>query len=79
VVELWVRLATKTINNMLQKLHRLYEQRKTEPAGTVDPGDYWRRWLSWAIGGLSQDKHCSINRHIDEITASSLPDPSALT
>jgi RNA-directed DNA polymerase len=47
-----LRLARKTLTNALEKWHRLYEQRKTAPESAVDPGAYWRRWCSWATGGL---------------------------
>jgi RNA-directed DNA polymerase len=65
-----LRLARKTLTNALEKWHRLYEQRKTAPESAVDPGAYWRRWCSWARGGLTQESQNSINALIDEITVS---------
>jgi RNA-directed DNA polymerase len=65
-----LRLARKTLTNALEKWHRLYEQRKTAPESAVDPGAYWRRWCSWARGGLTQESRNSINALIDEITVS---------
>jgi RNA-directed DNA polymerase len=65
-----LRLARKTLTNALEKWHRLYEQRKTAPESAVDPGAYWRRWCSWARGGLTQESQNSINALIDELTVS---------
>lgn len=48
-------LATKTIDNMLVKMHRLYEQKKTaspDKENAIDLGAYWRRWWGWVRGGL---------------------------
>lgn len=73
-----LRLATKTINNMLQKLHRLYEQKKTAPESAVSPGAYWRRWLSWARGGLSRVNQHNINCYISEIASFYLLNPLTL-
>lgn len=74
-------LTTKTINHVLVKMHRLYEQKITalpDPENAVDLGAYWRRWCGWARGGLSHDHQHSISQLIDEIAASCLPDPPAL-
>ena len=48
-------LATKTMDNMLVKMHRLYEQKKTaspDKENAIDLGAYWRRWWGWVRGGL---------------------------
>jgi hypothetical protein len=51
-------LATKTIDNMLAKMHRLYEQKKTAPESAVDLGAYYRGWWGWARGGLDASGIC---------------------
>ncbi|MEN8133620.1 MAG: hypothetical protein ABFS45_26340 [Pseudomonadota bacterium] len=51
--ETQLNVATKTIENFVARLHRLYEQQKTAPAGAVILGDYVRRWWQWVGSGLS--------------------------
>jgi len=47
-------LSARTIENGLQKLHRLYEQKKTAPEGAAILGEYTKRWRRWATAGLKQ-------------------------
>ncbi len=77
-----LRLAGKTMTNALEKLHRLYEQKKTAPPETgsaVDLGAYWRRWCGWAEGGLSPHNKQSIYCALNAITAFLQPSPRSLT
>jgi RNA-directed DNA polymerase len=49
-------LAEKTVLNTMNRMHRLYEQKKTaclDKGNAACLGAYWRRWLSWAGGGLA--------------------------
>lgn len=47
-------LAVKTIENALDRLHRLYEQQKTAPdKGAAVLGDYLRRWKRWTTAGMN--------------------------
>ena len=48
-----LRLATKTIANAAEKMHRLYEQKQTalERAAALD--DYLSRWKRWTTAGLN--------------------------
>ena len=45
-------LATKTIHNFATRLTRLYEQEAGRPNGAARLGQYVRRWMGWATGGL---------------------------
>lgn len=47
-------VSASTIENGLQKLHRLYEQKKTAPEGAAILGEYIKRWRRWATAGLQQ-------------------------
>ena len=48
-----LRVAKKTIENFIEKVSRLYEQKR----GSVSAGSalemYVRRWLCWAEGGIA--------------------------
>ena len=49
-----LRLAVKTVRNFVARFHRLYEQQRTVPEGTVRLGKYVTRWLHWTRAGLSE-------------------------
>ena len=46
-------LAAKTIANATEKIHRLYEQKRTTPERVAALDDYLRRWRRWATAGLN--------------------------
>ena len=45
-------LAARTVRNFVARLTRLYEQEAGRPGGADRLGQYVRRWLRWAQGGL---------------------------
>jgi RNA-directed DNA polymerase len=47
-----LRLAQRTLQNHATRLHRLYEQQKTAPAGAVRLDEYVTRWKRWCRAGL---------------------------
>lgn len=47
-------LAGRTIRPLLARLRRFHEQKKTEPEGAVDLGEYVTPWLRWTRAGLSE-------------------------
>jgi RNA-directed DNA polymerase len=49
-----LRLAQRTLQNHATRLHRLYEQQKTAPAGAVRLDEYVTRWKRWCRAGLGR-------------------------
>jgi len=49
-----LELAAKTISNMLERCHRLYEQQPSPPEGKDVLGEHLRRWLRWTTAGLEE-------------------------
>ncbi len=47
-----LRLAVPTLHNFATRLTRLYEQEAGRPDGAARLGQYVRRWVGWATGGL---------------------------
>jgi len=47
-----LRVATKTVENFIVRLHRLYEQKKTAPDREAVLGEYVQRWCRWVQAGL---------------------------
>src|SRR5213079_507119 len=47
-------LAQQTLQNHATRLHRLYEQQKTAPAGAARLDEYVTRWRRWCRAGLGQ-------------------------
>jgi RNA-directed DNA polymerase len=45
-------IATKTLENFVARIRRLYEQSREEPDGSFRLGDYVRRWVRWVRGGV---------------------------
>ncbi|MCP3661301.1 MAG: hypothetical protein GY696_02210 [Gammaproteobacteria bacterium] len=48
-------LATKTFENFISRLTRLYEQKKTAPDVGAALGEYVRRWLRWVQAALGEE------------------------
>ncbi|MCP4002492.1 MAG: hypothetical protein GY727_16445 [Gammaproteobacteria bacterium] len=49
-----IRVADATLKNFFVKAARLYEQEQRSPQGLDLLGQYVRRWLGWAQGGLAK-------------------------
>ena len=47
-----LRLAATTLHTFATRLTRLYEQEAGRPNGAARLGQYVRRWMGWATGGL---------------------------
>ncbi|WP_279247487.1 reverse transcriptase/maturase family protein [Candidatus Litorirhabdus singularis] len=47
-----LQLATKTIANAVEKMHRLYERKQTAQERAAALDDYLTRWLRWTTAGL---------------------------
>ncbi len=47
-----LRVAKATIQKFVERAARLYEQEREEPDGPSLLGQYVRRWVGWAEGGL---------------------------
>lgn len=52
-----LRIANITWKNFIARLHRLYEQKKTDDNALVILGDYVRRWRQWVGAGLDHEVH----------------------
>jgi RNA-directed DNA polymerase len=50
-----LRVAKKTLENVVTRIRRLYEQSQEEPLGSSWFGDYVRRWVRWLKAGLTWD------------------------
>ena len=48
-----LRLAATTLHNFATRLTRLYEQEAGRPNGAARLGQYVRRWMGWATGGIA--------------------------
>ena len=46
-------VAEKTIANFVERVTRLHEQNRSHPDGALRLGQYVRRWMGWAAGGLA--------------------------
>lgn len=46
-------VANITWTTFVSRLHRLYEQKKTQPDWTAVLGDYVTRWWRWVQAGIS--------------------------
>ena len=53
-----LRLATKTVTNAVDKIHRLYEQKQTDLERATALDDYITRWLRWTQAGLQFASSC---------------------
>ena len=45
-------VAKKTLENVVTRIRRLYEQSQEEPLGSSRLGDYVLRWVRWLKAGL---------------------------
>jgi hypothetical protein len=61
-------LAEKTINNAVNKVRQLYEQKQTAPKRADMLDDYITRWLRWVVVGLN-DKPIKIVFCIEQMTS----------
>ena len=48
-----LKLATNTLANAVEKVHRLYEQKQTAPERAAALDDYLSRWVRWTTAGLN--------------------------
>jgi RNA-directed DNA polymerase len=51
-----LRLAQRTLQNHATRLHRLYEQQKTEPEGAVRLNEYVTRWGALVPSGTTETR-----------------------
>ncbi len=47
-----LRIANITWSKFVARLHRLYEQKKTQPNWTALLGDYVKHWWRWVLAGV---------------------------
>jgi RNA-directed DNA polymerase len=46
-------VTTKTLQNLVARVHQLYEREREKPEGSSTLGAYVRRWVRWVSAGLS--------------------------
>ena len=55
-------IANITWRKFIARLHRLYEQKKTDDDCQTILGDYVRRWIRWTSAGLNSKKQALLNQ-----------------
>jgi len=65
----YLQVAIKTVSNFAERLHRLYEQKKTAPDLGAVLGEYVVRWLRGCLGGIGTQGMAGSN----ELGAAHLP------